>query len=272
MHTIATVSLGGDLMDKLDVIAQAGFEGVEIFESDIHHSRASTFEIGRHIKALGLRVTALQPMKDVEATGHLKRQLERLEIRFAIMSTLGTSLLLTCSNTTPHAIDDPQQACTDLLAMAEFAQQHGCRIGFEALAWGTHINSWQQAWSLVQQVDHPALGLVLDSFHILAHGDPLTPLADVPGDRIFAVQFADAPWFEEESYLHWSRHHRCLPFAGELNMDGFISALHDTGYKGPLSLELFHDPASPENGQVRAADCKRTLNRIDARLDPLPVV
>jgi 4-hydroxyphenylpyruvate dioxygenase len=33
--SIATVSLGGALRDKLAAIAEAGFEGVEIFETDI---------------------------------------------------------------------------------------------------------------------------------------------------------------------------------------------------------------------------------------------
>ncbi|MCM5705175.1 sugar phosphate isomerase/epimerase family protein [Larsenimonas salina] len=269
MHTIATVSLGGDLMDKLDVIAQAGFGGVEIYEPDIHHSRASAFDVGQKIRALNLKVTALQPMKDVEATGNLKRQLERLEVRLAMMGALNTSLLLACSNSSPNAHDDREQACTDLLAMAEFAHQRGFRIGFEALSWGRYINSYQQALDLVETVDHPGLGLVLDSFHILARREPLDALATIDAKRIFAVQLADAPWFEEESYLHWSRYHRCLPYAGDLAIDDFLAALKQTGYSGPLSLELFHAAKSAENSHVRASDCKRTLDRVEAKLHPV---
>ncbi|UMX66021.1 sugar phosphate isomerase/epimerase [Klebsiella pneumoniae] len=35
------------------------------------------------------------------------------------------------------------------------------------------MNRWQQAWEQVRRVDSPALGLVLDSFHILARSDTL---------------------------------------------------------------------------------------------------
>ena len=35
LTSIATVSLSGDLQEKLDAIAAAGFDGVEIFENDL---------------------------------------------------------------------------------------------------------------------------------------------------------------------------------------------------------------------------------------------
>jgi 4-hydroxyphenylpyruvate dioxygenase len=38
--SIATVSLGGKLTDKLEAIAAAGFDGVEIFEPNLLRTRA----------------------------------------------------------------------------------------------------------------------------------------------------------------------------------------------------------------------------------------
>jgi len=43
------------------------------------------------------------------------------------------------------------------------------RVGFEALAWGRHINDYRDAWEVVRRADHPAIGLVLDTFHYNAH-------------------------------------------------------------------------------------------------------
>ena len=35
MHAIATVSIGGNLEDKIEAIAAAGYDGLEIFENDL---------------------------------------------------------------------------------------------------------------------------------------------------------------------------------------------------------------------------------------------
>lgn len=75
------------------------------------------------------------------------------------------------------------------------------------------MNRWQQAWERVRRVDSPALGLVLDSFHILARGDTLDALPSVPVEKITFVQLADAPYMKMD-LLEWSRHFRCFPGQG----------------------------------------------------------
>ncbi|WP_288463118.1 hypothetical protein, partial [uncultured Pseudomonas sp.] len=44
-RSIATVSISGTLTEKLEAIAAAGFDGVEIFENDLLYSGASPREI-----------------------------------------------------------------------------------------------------------------------------------------------------------------------------------------------------------------------------------
>lgn len=65
----------------------------------------------------------------------------------------------------------------------------------------------------VRRVDSPALGTVLDSFHILARGDTLDALPSVPVEKITFVQLADAPYMKMD-LLEWSRHFRCFPGQG----------------------------------------------------------
>ena len=64
--SIATVSLGGSLTEKLTAIAGAGFEGVEIFEADVLAHEASPREIGRIVRDHGLEIVAFQPFRDFE--------------------------------------------------------------------------------------------------------------------------------------------------------------------------------------------------------------
>ena len=53
--SIATVSLSGDLQEKLSAIAKAGFDGVEIFELDFISYDGAPRELGALVREHGLR-------------------------------------------------------------------------------------------------------------------------------------------------------------------------------------------------------------------------
>ena len=110
----------------------------------------------------------------------------------------------------------------------------------------------------MRRADHPAVGLVLDSFHILARGTDLSAIRAIPGDRIFLVQLADAPLLQMD-YLSWSRHFRNFPGQGELPVLDFMEALSATGYDGALSLEIFNDQFRAGSPRSVAVDGHRSL-------------
>ena len=110
----------------------------------------------------------------------------------------------------------------------------------------------------MRRADHPAVGLVLDSFHILVRNTDLTPMRSIPKDRIFLVQVADAPRLEMD-YLSWSRHYRSFPGQGDLPVDDFMAALQATGYDGLLSLEIFNDRFRAGSARSVAIDGQRSL-------------
>ena len=76
------------------------------------------------------------------------------------------------------------------------------------------------------RADHPAVTLAVDTFHLLARGDDGTALAGVPGDRIGFLQVADAPLLDM-NVLEWSRHFRCFPGQGTLDVTGVVAATLD---------------------------------------------
>ena len=57
--SIATVCLSGDLSEKLQAIAAAGFRGVEIFESDLLSFNGTPAEVAKEMADLGLKVDHL---------------------------------------------------------------------------------------------------------------------------------------------------------------------------------------------------------------------
>ncbi|GAA4780121.1 sugar phosphate isomerase/epimerase and 4-hydroxyphenylpyruvate domain-containing protein [Actinomycetospora chlora] len=261
---VATVCLSGALEDKLAAAATAGFGGVEIFEPDLVASPMSPGEIRLRCADLGLSIDLYQPFRDFDSTDddRLAASYRRAEHKFGVMRALGTDTVLVCSSVAPDAVADPDRLAGQLHGLAERAADHGLRLAYEALAWGRHVDTWEASWDVVRRADHPALGLCLDSFHVLSrtpsHTTEVDGIADVPGDKIFFLQLADAPVLAMD-VLQWSRHHRLFPGQGGFDLPRFLAAVLRAGYGGPLSLEVFNDVFRQADPVRTAADGHRSL-------------
>ena len=264
IRSIATVSIGGALDEKLRTIAAAGFDAVEIFEPDFTCFDGSARDIARMCGDLGLTICALQPFRDFEGMPEPQRKqaFRRIEKKFDLMEELGTHLLLVCSNVSPASLGGIDRAADDFAELGERAGARGLRVGFEALAWGRHVNDYRDAWEIVRRANHGSIGVILDSFHALAPSFPVAAIRAIPGDRIFLVQLADAPQLELD-VLSWSRHFRCFPGQGNLPIMDFMQAIEATGYKGPLSLEIFNDQFRAQSTKEVAVDGMRSLLLLD---------
>jgi 4-hydroxyphenylpyruvate dioxygenase len=194
------------------------------------------------VRDQGLEITLFQPFRDFEGLPEPMRAkaFDRAERKFDLMTELGTDLVLICSSCHPKAIGGIDRAAADFHELGERAAQRGLRVGYEALAWGKHVNDHRDAWEIVRRADHPNVGLILDSFHTLARKIDPNTIRRIPGDKIFFVQLADAPAIDMD-LLYWSRHFRNMPGEGDLDVTGFMRAVMATGYAGPISLEIFND-------------------------------
>lgn len=270
---VATVSLSGSLTEKLTAAARAGFDGVEIFENDLLASPLTPEEIRARCADLGLTIDLYQPLRDIEAVPAdlFAANLRRARHKFALMNRLGTDTVLVCSSVSPHAVDDDALAAEHLARLADLAQESGVRVAYEALAWGRHVSTWDHAWRVVETAGHPALGTCLDSFHILSRGSDPKGIEDIPGEKIFFLQLADAPPLAMD-VLQWSRHHRCFPGQGGFDIAGLLGHVLRAGYTGPLSLEVFNDVFRQAEAGPTAVDAHRSLRLLQesAGLTELP--
>lgn len=257
---IATVCLSGTLPEKLRAIADAGFTDVEIFESDLIAYHGSPTDVRNLCDDLGLKIITVQPFRDFEGYDEPRRSktFDRAERKFDLLQTLGANLLFVCSSVSPEAHGGVERLAADFHELGERAARRGLRAGFEALAWGRFVHDYRDAWEIVRRAAHPSVGLILDSFHVLARGTDLNAMAAIPADRVFFVQIADAPKLDLD-YLSWSRHWRCMPGQGELNLAGFMDALGEMSYRGPLSLEIFNDRFRAGSARSVAIDGRRSL-------------
>ena len=258
--SIASVCMGGALEAKFAAAAKAGFRAVEIFENDLTFFNGKPRDAHRMADDLGLEIVALQPLRDFEAMPEpiRARNFERAARKLELMHELGTRLLCLCSNVSSEAIDDPARAAEDLAELADLARNHGMRIGYEALAWGRHVKDWTAAWDIVRAADRDNVEIVLDSFHICTRGNPIEPISALPAERIALVQVADAPALVMDP-LSLSRHYRCYPGQGDYPIVDYLDAVTRSGYRGPLSLEIFNDQFRGAAAASIAVDGMRSL-------------
>jgi D-psicose/D-tagatose/L-ribulose 3-epimerase len=83
----------------------------------------------------------------------------------------------------------------------------------------------QQAIELLDAVDHPAVKLMLDTFHMHMEEASIAEAIRLGGERVVHFQA--------------NENHRGFPGTGATDWVEVFRALHDVGYQGPISLEPF---------------------------------
>lgn len=54
----------------------------------------------------------------------------------------------------------------DLRDLADLGAEFEVAFAYEALCWGTHVNTWEQSWNIVQQVSKPNFKICFDTFNL----------------------------------------------------------------------------------------------------------
>ena len=262
--SVATVCLSGTLAEKLRAAADAGFDGVEIFEQDLVVSPHSAEQIRKRAEDLGLTLDLFQPFRDFEGVEEtqFEKNLLRLEAKFKLMNRLGIEIILLCSNVGTATINDDELFVQQLRRAGDLAARYNVKIAYEALAWGKFVNDFEHAHAIVEKVDHEAVGTCLDTFHILSRGWATDAVENIPAEKIFFVQLADAPKLSMD-ILSWSRHHRVFPGEGDFDLVKFMVHLARTGYDGPISLEIFNDSFRKAEVGRTAVDGLRSLRWLE---------
>lgn len=236
---LTTSTLAGDLQEKLQAAAKAGFAGVELFEKDLLYSDKSASELQSLAKQLGLQLFTLQPFTDFEGLPQALRTkaLERAQRKFQLMQELGIDTLVVTSSTALQLTADWQVLAADLAELADLAAQFQLRIAYEPLPWASQIKTIQQAFELVQLAQRPNLGLVLDSFSFFALKTELTSLSAALVERLFIVQLADSPELTMD-IQQLDKHFRCYAGQGILPIPALFKQLRSLGFAGLVSQKV----------------------------------
>jgi 2-keto-myo-inositol isomerase len=242
-----TITLAGSLETKLAASRAAGFSQIMLWAKDLANYPAGMDAAVRLVRASGVRVTGIQVMRDYEGlSGALHEyKLDIAKHMLQVCKAVGAPLLMVCSSTSTHASGDLALIARHLAKLATLAVPLGVRIGYEALSWGRHVNQFTQSWEAVSMADHSNLGVVLDSFHMLANGAELDALDEIPSNKVALVQLSDYMWRirSAEERLETARHLRVFPGEGahSKELSEMLRRLYRCGYAGDYSFEVFND-------------------------------
>jgi len=243
-----SISLAGPLKAKLKAIQAAGFTQVMLQARDLVGHADGWRAAVQEVKDSGLRVTGFQVLRDFEGlSGHLHDyKVVIAKSMLEMCHALDCHVMLACSSTSTHATGESQKLVQDLRKLAMLAIPMDIKIAFEALSWGRSINEFPQAWDIISEADMPNLGLGFDSFHMFATKTPMEDLELLDPDKIFLVQLADFMWNEiktVEERISTARTFRVFPGEG-VHSDALatlVRKLHQLGYRGDYSFEVFND-------------------------------
>lgn len=127
-------------------------------------------------------------------------------------------------------------------------------IGFPTLA----FPSLRQAYNLASAVGVP---LVLDTFHLAVSRTSPDEIARLPKAAIGLVHLSDAIT-AGKAVEELRDENRVLPGEGGLPLLDILTAIHRTGYQGPVSVEVFHPKYGDQDPYAVARDAHRRAREI----------
>jgi sugar phosphate isomerase/epimerase len=212
------------MAERFAAAAAAGYERVSVSPGEVLRAEADgtpAREVASRARDLGLGVI-VDPLMNWYPDSTPSRS------RFAAVSDV--EALRVCAALEAVAVTAIASATSDVplaqlpdhfAALCRRAADVGIRVQLEFMPF-TVVPGVRAAWDIVRQV--AAAGLVFDTWHFFRGDADYAGLREVPRDRIFCVQVADAR-AQPHGSLRDETKRRLLPGDGELDLAGAIRAL-----------------------------------------------
>ncbi|MDR6950732.1 D-psicose/D-tagatose/L-ribulose 3-epimerase [Ancylobacter sp. 3268] len=211
----------------------------EIGEIDATVARKALDDAGLDV-VLAARVNLQRNLSSAEADAH-RAGIDYLKYTVDQAVALGAKIVggpltgnpLVFAGRPPQPVPEDErlarkQRCVDGLREAgDYAAKHGVLLAVEPLNRfeSDVLCTTQQAIELLDAVDHPAIQLMLDTFHMHMEESSIPEAIRLAAGRVVHFQA--------------NENHRGFPGTGATDWVAVCRALHEIGYAGPISLEPF---------------------------------
>jgi 5-keto-L-gluconate epimerase len=247
--------LTGSFTERLDKARALGYDGVELMTLD--PDRFDGVELARQIRerelevaALGTgaqflvdRLTLIAGESEIEqrAFGRVQSLVEFAEVCGSPLVTIGSF-----RGKLAWGGDGARTRLVETLSRcAEVASRHGVRIALEPLNRyeSDFILTAAEGMDLVREIDHPAFGLLLDTFHMNIEEADLAGSIHTAGERLWHVHLGDS--------------NRLPPGGGHFDFGLVARTLQTIGYAGYLSAELLARPDPDTAARITVETMRR---------------
>jgi len=228
----------------VETYARLGVSAIEVCEAKMNPAKIA--EQMALVKEAGLEVTSVQPavrtlfpsLSQPEPVD-IGQRLARFRQTIETLAPYAPGVAFVSNTGIPPGGNMQEvldTAAVQYKALAEFAAEHGVKVALEPLnASIVNIESaiWtlQQAMQVVEAVGQDNFGICLDCWNVWQNAGLLDAIKDC-GARIFVVQVSD--WRTPRSFMD-----RLVPGQGEIPLPEFLRAVHDAGFRGAYSVEIF---------------------------------
>lgn len=264
----ATTLENSNLKKDLEICEKLGYDYIEIrtmdklpeyLQENSIETLADYFQT-HHIKPLAFNALVFFNNRDEE--GHAAI-IDEFKGMLEAGKKLGVKYVVAVPLVTEQKIlkEEIKKSCVEVLTeLSNLAEPYGMKIAVEFVGHPQcTINTFGQAYEIVETVNRENVGLVLDCFHFHAMGSKMEDLKNADGSKIFILHMDDT---EDFPIGFLTDDDRVWPGLGAIDLDGILSTLKEIGYSDVASVELFR----PEYYQLDAEENIRTAKETTVRV------
>jgi sugar phosphate isomerase/epimerase len=227
-------------VDRIAAIADAGFTGLGLIADDLLAIRNS------------IGFSALRDLIAVAGLTHIEIELiERwwiprgesghtYDVRgllFEAADVLAPAFIKIGSELGPRTTH-PESLIAPLRELAGQAADRGTRVAIETMPFSI-ISTVPMGAEIVAAADHPAVGLLVDAWHVFRAHTSLEELrASLTPEMIFGVELDDAAEAAIGTLFEDTVDNRLLCGQGAFDLNGLVKLLRDLEFDGPWGVEI----------------------------------
>lgn len=240
------------IAERVAAVAEAGYTGMGLIAEDLRVIRDSLGFNGLRdlIAEAGLRHIEIELLERWWLPGDTD---DIRALLFEAADVLQPAFIKIGSELGPR-IENPESLVTPLRELAQQAAAHGTRVAIETMPFSI-ISTVPLGAELVTAADHPAVGLLVDAWHVFRAGTSLTELREaLTPEMIFGVELDDASAEVEGSLFEDTVENRLLCGEGSFDLAGLVEVLRELGFTGPWGVEIL-------SREFRALPVREALQR-----------
>ncbi len=232
------------LRDTIDVVAEAGYDGIEPWIGEIrdHEKQGGTLaDLRKRLDDRGLTVVSAIGFAKwiVDDAAERSKGLDQAKRDMEAVAALGGShIAAPPAGATDGPKIDPETIAKRYVDLIQAGESIGVRPLLEIWGGVANLGRFSELLHVAVAAGHPETRLLPDVFHLYRGGARFPSLRLVSGEAMPVFHMNDYPGDRPREALEDSE--RLWPGDGAAPMGEILRTLHDNGFRGYLSLELFN--------------------------------